>query len=152
MCSKIPPTNTDRSQPLFFMRDRIVLQRNQGNVKELTSSSSQSLWTLIQLILYRLIKRGMLSASLYTCRSMESIIPTLPEIPAQEKELIDYRRSPSARRAPTTNRKVVNSLDVLPSQRPTSQKSVISPNNLLSHDSRPESRTVGISTNRHILA
>ena len=135
------------------MRDRIAFQRNQGDVKEMTSSNSQSLRTLIQLIFYRFIKRGMLGASLYTRRSMESVILTLPEIPAQEEKLMDDRRSSSARGAPTTtNREVISSLDMLPSWRPSPQKPVVPLNSLLSHISRPESRAIRTSTNRQILA
>ena len=103
MSSEIPPANTDRNQSLFFMRDIIALQRNQRNGKEMTSGSSQSLRTLIQLILDRLIKRGMLGASLYTHRPMESVILTMPEIPTQEKKLIDNRRNLSARISSTAN-------------------------------------------------
>ena len=116
----------------------------------MTSSYSQSLWTLIQLIFYRLVKRGMLSVSLYTRWSMELVISTLPEIPAQEEKLMDDRRSPSARGAPTTNREVVSSLDVLPSWRPSPKKPVVPSNSLLSHNSRPESRAIRTSTNRQI--
>ena len=125
--SEVASPELNRSEPLLFESSGVSIKGCAGNKEEVPGGSSHSSVSQSELVCYACIEHLVAGHSKDTRRAMKSVVAIAPQVPAEEKELVDDCCCPLSWRPLAAHREDILCLDLLPAGRLSTKHPVVPP-------------------------